>query len=57
VYIYQKLGKPANYINSSKGCPSIREAFPLVVFLVLCATVAALPVVQPHSYLGHRAFD
>jgi hypothetical protein len=39
---------PAHYINSSKGCPSITESFPLVVFLVLCATVAALPVVQPH---------
>jgi hypothetical protein len=38
---------PAHYINSSKGCPSITESFPLV-FLVLCATVAALPVVQPH---------
>jgi hypothetical protein len=39
---------PAHYINSSKGCHSITESFPLVVFLVLCATVAALPVVQPH---------
>jgi hypothetical protein len=39
---------PAHYINSSKGCPSLTESFPLVVFLVLCATVAALPVVQPH---------
>jgi hypothetical protein len=39
---------PAHYINSSKGCPSITESFPLVVFLELCATVAALPVVQPH---------
>jgi hypothetical protein len=39
---------PAHYINSSKGCPSITESFPLFVFLVLCATVAALPVVQPH---------
>jgi hypothetical protein len=39
---------PDHYINSSKGCPSITESFPLVVFLVLCATVAALPVVQPH---------
>jgi hypothetical protein len=39
---------PAHYINSSKGCPSITESFPLVVFLVLCATVVALPVVQPH---------
>jgi hypothetical protein len=39
---------PAHYINSSKGCPSITESFPLVFFLVLCATVAALPVVQPH---------
>jgi hypothetical protein len=39
---------PAQYINSSKGCPFITESFPLVVFLVLCATVAALPVVQPH---------
>jgi hypothetical protein len=40
---------PAHYINSSKGCPSITESFPLVVFLVLCTTVAALPVVQPHA--------
>jgi hypothetical protein len=39
---------PAHYINSSKGCPFITESFPLVVFLVLCATIAALPVVQPH---------
>jgi hypothetical protein len=39
---------PAHYINSSKGCPSITESFRLVCFLVLCATVAALPVVQPH---------
>jgi hypothetical protein len=39
---------PAHYINSTKGSPSITESFPLVVFLVLCATVAALPVVQPH---------
>jgi hypothetical protein len=39
---------PAHYINSSKGCPSITESFPLVGFLVLWATVAALPVVQPH---------
>jgi hypothetical protein len=38
---------PAHYINSCKGCPSITESFPLVVVLVLCATVAALPVVQP----------
>jgi hypothetical protein len=48
---------PAYYINSSKGCPSsITESFPLVVVLLLCATVAALPVVQPHcktkSYLN-----
>jgi hypothetical protein len=27
---------------------SITESFPLGFFLVLCATVAALPVVQPH---------
>jgi hypothetical protein len=26
------------------------ESFPLVGFLVLCATVAALPVVQPHWF-------
>jgi hypothetical protein len=39
---------PAHYINSSKGCPSITESFLIVVVLVLCATVAALPVVQPH---------
>jgi hypothetical protein len=39
----------AHYINSSKGCPSITESFPLVVFLVLCTTVTALPVVQPHA--------
>jgi hypothetical protein len=37
---------PAHYINSSKGCPSITESFSLVVILVLCATVSALPVVQ-----------
>jgi hypothetical protein len=43
---------PAHYINSSIGCPSITESFPLVCFLVLCATVAALPVVQPHFKLG-----
>jgi hypothetical protein len=42
---------PAHYINISKGCPSITESFPLVVVLVLCATVAALPVVQPHCNL------
>jgi hypothetical protein len=42
---------PAHYINSTKGSPSITESFPLVVFLVLCATVAALPVVQPHFNL------
>jgi hypothetical protein len=23
---------PAHYINSTKGCPSITESFPLVVF-------------------------
>jgi hypothetical protein len=40
---------PAHYINSSKGCPSITESFPLCFLLVLCATVAALPVVEPHS--------
>jgi hypothetical protein len=40
---------PAHYINSSKGCPSTTESLPLVVVLVLCATVTALPVVQPHS--------
>jgi hypothetical protein len=44
---------PAHYINSSKGCPSITEYFQLCCFLVLCATVAALPVVQPHSASGH----
>jgi hypothetical protein len=44
---------PDHYINSSKGCPSITEPFPLVVFLVLCATVAVLPVVQPHSLDGN----
>jgi hypothetical protein len=38
---------PAPYINSSKGCPSITDSFPLVWFLVLCDTVAALTVVQP----------
>jgi hypothetical protein len=43
---------PAHYINSSKCCPSITESFPLGFFLVLCATVAALPVVQPH-YVSH----
>jgi hypothetical protein len=32
---------PAHYINSSKGCPSITESFPLWVFLELCATVAS----------------
>jgi hypothetical protein len=41
---------PAHYINSSKGYPSITEYFLLVGFLVLCTTVAALPVVQPHWY-------
>jgi hypothetical protein len=44
----------AHYINSSKGCPSITESFPLVGFLVLCAIVAALPVVQPHSQLNEE---
>jgi hypothetical protein len=39
---------PAHFINCSKGCPSIKESFPLCCFLVLCATVAELPVVQPH---------
>jgi hypothetical protein len=39
----------AHYINSSKGCPSITESFPLCFLLVLCTTVAALPVVEPHS--------
>jgi hypothetical protein len=39
---------PAHNINSSKGCPSITESFPLFGYLVLCATVAALPVLQPH---------
>jgi hypothetical protein len=39
---------PAHYINRSKGCPSITESFPLCFLLVLCATVAALPVVEPH---------
>jgi hypothetical protein len=46
----------ALYINSSKGCPSITESFPIVVFLELCATVAALPVVQPHCSLIHIKF-
>jgi hypothetical protein len=41
---------PSHYINSSKGCPSIAESFPLVVVLELCATVAALLVVQPHCH-------
>jgi hypothetical protein len=40
---------PAHYINTSKGCPSFTESFPLCYLLVLCATVAALPVVEPHS--------
>jgi hypothetical protein len=39
---------PAHYINISKGCPSNTESFPLCFLLVLCATVAALPVVEPH---------
>jgi hypothetical protein len=39
---------PAHYINSSKGCHSITESVPLCFLLVLCATVAALPVVEPH---------
>jgi hypothetical protein len=39
---------PDHYINSGKGCPSKTGSFPLVGFLVLCATVAALLVVQPH---------
>jgi hypothetical protein len=39
---------PAHNINSSKGFPSITESFPLWFFLVVCATVAALPVVEPH---------
>jgi hypothetical protein len=44
---------PDHYINSSIGCPSITESFLLGFFLVLCATVAALPVVQPH-YLNKQ---
>jgi hypothetical protein len=44
---------PAHYINSSKGCPSITESFPLYCFLVPCATVAALSVVQPHRQSTH----
>jgi hypothetical protein len=39
---------PAHYINSSTGCPCITESFLLCYILVLCATVAALPVVEPH---------
>jgi hypothetical protein len=39
---------PAHYINSSKGCSSITESFPLCFLLVLCAPVAALPVSEPH---------
>jgi hypothetical protein len=39
---------PAHNINSGKGSPSITESFPLCFLLVLCATVAALPVVEPH---------
>jgi hypothetical protein len=42
---------PAHYINSSKGCPSITESFLLCYFFVLCATVTALPVVEPHCYI------
>jgi hypothetical protein len=45
----------AQLILFGKGCPSITESFPLVGFLVLCATVAALPVVQPHCDV-HAAF-
>jgi hypothetical protein len=51
----QVAQSPANYINSSKGCPSITESFPLVVFLELCATVAALPVVQLHCHNKRQA--
>jgi hypothetical protein len=40
---------PAHYIYSSKGCLSITESFPLCYLLVLCATIAALPVVEPHA--------
>jgi hypothetical protein len=43
-----KAQSPAHYINSSKGCPSITESFPLCFLLELCATVAALTVVEPH---------
>jgi hypothetical protein len=39
---------PVHYKNSSKGCPSITESFPLCYLLLLCATVAALPVGEPH---------
>jgi hypothetical protein len=45
---------PAHYINSSKGCPSITESFPLCYILVLCATGAALPVVQAHCASSHE---
>jgi hypothetical protein len=38
---------PAHYINSSKGCPYITESFPLCYLLLLCATIAALPVGEP----------
>jgi hypothetical protein len=41
---------PANSINSSKGCPSITESFPLCYLLVLCATGAAFPVVEPYCF-------
>jgi hypothetical protein len=41
---------PAHFINSSRGCPSITESFPLCFILVLCPrSRAALPVVEPHS--------
>jgi hypothetical protein len=40
---------PALYINSSKGCPSITESFPLCCFLVLCATVQ-----QPHILASEK---
>jgi hypothetical protein len=51
----QVAQSPAHYINRSKGCSSITESFPLCFFLVLCATIAALPVVEPHCtfWLNH----
>jgi hypothetical protein len=43
---------PAHYINSSKGCPSITESFPLCFLLILWATVTALSVVEPYWILS-----